>query len=71
MSTIKDKNLSVVGQQEVDWAARQMKVLDEIKTEFAWQKLIYQLYKEKIFLDKEQINDELKSKNFHRVICIY
>ena len=34
--------------------------LDEIKTEFAWQKLIYQLYKEKIFLDKEQINDELK-----------
>ena len=34
MSTIKDKNLSVVGQQEVDWAARQMKVLDEIKTEF-------------------------------------
>ncbi len=34
--------------------------VDEIKTEFAWQKLIYQLYKEKIFLDKEQINDELK-----------
>ena len=34
--------------------------IDEIKTEFAWQKLIYQLYKEKIFLDKEQINDELK-----------
>ena len=35
MSTIKDKNLSVVGQQEVDWAARQMKVLEEIKTEFS------------------------------------
>ncbi len=34
MSTIKDKNLAVVGQQEVDWAARQMKVLEEIKTEF-------------------------------------
>ena len=38
MSTIKDKNLSVVGQQEVDWAARQMKVLDEIKTEFSSNK---------------------------------
>ena len=35
MSTIKDKNLSAVGQQEVDWAARQMKVLEEIKTEFS------------------------------------
>ena len=35
MSTIKDKNLAVVGQQEVDWAARQMKVLEEIKTEFS------------------------------------
>ena len=34
MSTVKDKNLAVVGQQEVDWAARQMKVLEEIKTEF-------------------------------------
>ena len=38
MSTIKDKNLSVVGQQEVDWAARQMKVLEEIKTEFSSNK---------------------------------
>ena len=38
MSTIKDKNLAVVGQQEVDWAARQMKVLDEIKTEFSSNK---------------------------------
>ena len=35
MSTIKDKNLAVIGQQEVDWAARQMKVLEEIKTEFS------------------------------------
>ena len=34
MSTIKDIKLSVVGQQEVDWAARQMKVLDEIKSDF-------------------------------------
>ena len=38
MSTIKDKNLSVVGQQEVDWAARQMKVLEEIKTEYSKNK---------------------------------
>ena len=38
MSTIKDKNLAVVGQQEVDWAARQMKVLEEIKTEFSGNK---------------------------------
>ena len=33
--------------------------LDEIKTEFAWQKLIFQLYKEKLFLDKDQIDKEL------------
>ena len=38
MSTIKDKNLAVVGQQEVDWAARQMKVLEEIKTKFSSNK---------------------------------
>jgi adenosylhomocysteinase len=38
MSTIKDKKLSVIGQQEVDWAARQMKVLEEIKTEFSSSK---------------------------------
>ena len=38
MSTIKDKNLAVGGQQEVDWAARQMKVLEEIKTEFSSNK---------------------------------
>ena len=31
MSTIKDKNLAVVGQQEVDWAARQMKFLKKLK----------------------------------------
>ena len=34
MSTIKDINLANIGQQEVDWAARQMKVLDEIKSDF-------------------------------------
>jgi adenosylhomocysteinase len=38
MSTIKDKNLAKIGQQEVDWAARQMKVLEEIKTEFSSSK---------------------------------
>ena len=38
MSTIKDKNLATIGQQEVDWAARQMKVLEEIKTEFSYSK---------------------------------
>ena len=34
MSTIKDIKLANVGQQEVHWAARQMKVLDEIKSDF-------------------------------------
>ena len=34
MSTIKDIKLADAGQQEVDWAARQMKVLDEIKSDF-------------------------------------
>ena len=34
MSTIKDIKLADVGQQEVDWAARQMKVLNEIKSDF-------------------------------------
>ena len=38
MSTIKDKNLATIGQQEVGWAARQMKVLEEIKTEFSSSK---------------------------------
>ena len=34
MSTVKDIKLAKVGQQEVDWAARQMRVLDEIKSDF-------------------------------------
>ena len=38
MSTIKDIKLANVGQQEVDWAARQMKVLDEIKSDFVKNK---------------------------------
>ena len=38
MSTIKDIKLANVGQQEVDWAARQMKVLDEIKSDFTKNK---------------------------------
>jgi adenosylhomocysteinase len=35
MSTIKDAKLAGVGHQEVDWATRQMKVLEDIKTEFS------------------------------------
>ncbi|MDA9645265.1 adenosylhomocysteinase [Candidatus Actinomarina] len=35
MSSIKDAKLAEVGHQEVDWAARQMKVLEDIKTEFS------------------------------------
>ncbi len=38
MSTVKDIKLAEVGQQEVDWAARQMKVLDEIKSDFTKNK---------------------------------
>ncbi len=38
MSTIKDKKLADIGQQEVNWAARQMKVLDEIKSDFLTKK---------------------------------
>ena len=38
MSTIKDEKLAEVGHQEVDWAARQMKVLEDIKTEFSQTK---------------------------------
>jgi len=38
MSTIKDIKLANVGKQEVDWAARQMKVLDEIKSDFVKNK---------------------------------
>ena len=38
MSSIKDSKLANVGLQEVDWAARQMKVLEDIKTEFSQNK---------------------------------
>ena len=38
MSSIKDSKLAHEGNQEVDWAARQMKVLEDIKTEFSQNK---------------------------------
>ena len=38
MSSIKDFKLAQEGSQEVDWAARQMKVLEDIKTEFSQSK---------------------------------
>ncbi|MDA8709938.1 adenosylhomocysteinase [Candidatus Actinomarina sp.] len=38
MSSIKDSKLAQEGTQEVDWAARQMKVLEDIKTEFSQSK---------------------------------
>ena len=38
MSSIKDVKLAQEGSQEVDWAARQMKVLEDIKTEFSQSK---------------------------------
>ena len=38
MSSIKDVKLAQIGHQEVDWAARQMKVLEDIKTEFSQNK---------------------------------
>ena len=38
MSSIKDSKLAYEGNQEVDWAARQMKVLEDIKTEFSQNK---------------------------------
>ena len=38
MSSIKDSNLAQIGHQEVEWAARQMKVLEDIKTEFSQNK---------------------------------
>ena len=38
MSSIKDSKLAQIGHQEVDWAARQMKVLEDIKTEFSQNK---------------------------------
>ena len=34
MSTIKDSNLAAVGKDEVNWAQRQMQVLEDIKTDF-------------------------------------
>ncbi len=33
--------------------------IDQIETEYAWQKLIYQMYKDKIIIDDFQINEEL------------
>ena len=38
MSSIRDSKLAQIGHQEVDWAARQMKVLEDIKTEFSQNK---------------------------------
>ena len=38
MSSIKDSKLAHEGKQEVDWAARQMKVLEDIKSEFSQNK---------------------------------
>jgi adenosylhomocysteinase len=38
MSSIKDSQLAQEGSQEVDWAGRQMKVLEDIKTEFSQSK---------------------------------
>jgi len=38
VSSIKDSKLAQEGSQEVDWAARQMKVLEDIKTEFSQSK---------------------------------
>ncbi len=34
MSTIKDSNLAGVGNAEVNWAQRQMQVLEDIKLDF-------------------------------------
>ena len=38
MSTIKDSNLAAVGKDEVNWAQRQMQVLEDIKTDFEKRK---------------------------------
>lgn len=38
MSSIKDSKQADIGHQEVDWASRQMKVLEDIKTEFSQNK---------------------------------
>ena len=38
MTTIKDSKLSVIGKDEVDWAQRQMQVLEDIKFDFKKRK---------------------------------
>ena len=38
MSTIKDSKLSIVGKDEVNWAQRQMQVLEDIKLDFEKRK---------------------------------
>ena len=38
MSTIKDSNLAAVGKDEVNWAQRQMQVLEDIKLDFEKRK---------------------------------
>ena len=38
MSTIKDANLAEIGKDEVNWAQRQMQVLEDIKLDFKKRK---------------------------------
>ncbi len=38
MSTIKDSNLASIGKDEVNWAKRQMQVLEDIKLDFEKRK---------------------------------
>ena len=38
MSSIKDSNLAPKGAEEINWATRQMQVLEEISNEFALSK---------------------------------
>ena len=38
MSSIKDSNLASKGAEEINWATRQMQVLEEISNEFALSK---------------------------------
>ncbi len=42
MSTIKDSKLASVGKDEVNWAQRQMQVLEDIKLDFEKRKLAEQ-----------------------------
>ena len=35
MSSIKDSNFAEIGDQEVEWAARDLKVLEDINSEFS------------------------------------